>query len=138
MMNRSILLSTLACAFTLAAFSAPALSAAATPGSAAPPVAGAQVLAVSASVSLNPPKTGPATIVVTVSENGKPVIGAKVTIKTDMPAMSMSGPTLRATDNGDGTYSALTNLTDATTWRLRISAKSGTKTGAATVTIDVK
>jgi nitrogen fixation protein FixH len=131
-MNRSILLSTLACALTLAAFNVPATSAAAAP------VAAAQALAVSASVSPNPPKTGPATIVVTVSENGKPVNGAKVTIKTDMPEMAMAGPTLRATDNGDGTYSALTNLTDATTWRLRISAKSGAKTGAATISIDVK
>ena len=131
-MNRSILLSALASAFTLAAINAPAAR------GAAASVAGAQALAVSASVSPNPPKTGPATIVVTVSENGKPVNGAKVTIKTDMPAMSMSGPTLRATDNGDGTYSALTNLTDATTWRLRISAKSGANTGAATVSIDVK
>jgi hypothetical protein len=130
-MNRTILHSTLTCALTLAAFNAPATSAAA-------PVAGAQALAVSASVSPNPPKTGPATIVVTVSESGKLIIGAKVTIKTDMPAMGMSGPTLRASDNGDGTYSALTNMTDATTWRLRISAKSGAKTGTATVSLDVK
>jgi nitrogen fixation protein FixH len=131
-MNRSILLSALASAFFLAAINAPAARAA------APPVAGAQALAVSASVSPNPPKTGPATLVVTVSESGKPVIGAKVTIKTDMPAMAMPGPTLTATDNGDGTYSALTNLTDATTWRLRIGAKFGAKTGTATVNIDVK
>lgn len=131
-MNRSVMLLTLASAMTLIAFTAPSTSAAASP------VAGAQTLAVSASVSPNPPKTGPATIVVTVSENGKPVSGAKVAIKTDMPSMAMPGPTLRATDNGDGTYSALTNLTDATTWRLRISAKSGTKSGAATVNIDVK
>jgi nitrogen fixation protein FixH len=132
-MNRSILLSTLASALTLAAFGIPGTSA-----GAAAPVSAAQALAVSASVSPNPPKTGPATIVVTVSESGKPVSGAKVTIKTDMPAMSMPGPTLRATDNGDGTYSALTNLTDATTWRLRISAKSGAKTGAAVISVDVK
>jgi nitrogen fixation protein FixH len=131
-MNRSILLSTLVSAFALAAINAPAARAAVAS------VAAAQALAVSASVSPNPPKTGPATIVVTVAESGKPVTGAKVTIKTDMPAMSMPGPALRATDNGDGTYSALTNLTDATTWRLRISAKSGAKTGTAVVSVDVK
>jgi nitrogen fixation protein FixH len=126
-MNRTTLLATLAGALALAAFNAPLVSAAA-----------AQSLAVAASLTPNPPKTGPTTIVVTVAESGKPVRGAKVSIKTDMPAMSMTGPTLTATDNGDGTYSALTNLTDATTWRLRISAKSGAKSGAAVVTVDVK
>ncbi len=126
-MKRTSLLATLAGALALAAFTAPSVSGAAAPA-----------LAVAASVSPNPPKTGPTTIVVAVSENGKPVRGAKVSIKTDMPAMSMAGPTLTATDNGDGTYSALTNLTDATTWRLRISAKSGAKTGTAAVSIDVK
>jgi nitrogen fixation protein FixH len=132
-MNRSILLSTLASACALILFGAPAIGAAA-----APPAAAAQALAVTASVTPNPPKTGPATIVVTVSESGKPVKGAKVSIKTDMPAMAMAGPTLKATDNGDGTYSALTNLTDATAWRLQIQVKSGTKSGIAVVNLDVK
>jgi nitrogen fixation protein FixH len=129
-MNRSILLSTLASACALALFGVPAI--------AAPLAAAAQSLSVTASVTPNPPKTGPATIVVTVSGGGTPVKDAKVSIKTDMPAMAMAGPTLTATNNGDGTYSALTNLTDATTWRLRISAKAGSKVGAAVVTVDVK
>ena len=126
-MNRTNLLATLGVGIALAVLNAPPATLAAAPA-----------LSVSATVSPTPPKTGPATIVVTVSESGKPVHGAKVTIKTDMPSMSMAGPTLKATDNGDGTYSALTNLTDATTWRLRISAKAGTMNGSSVVNLDVK
>jgi nitrogen fixation protein FixH len=126
-MNRKTLLSTLGLVFAVAALGAPIAAGAA-----------AQPLAVAAAFTPNPPKTGSTTIVVTVSDRGKPVSGAKVSIKTDMPAMSMSGPTLTATDNGDGTYSALTNLTDATTWRFRISAKAGANAGTAVVTVDVK
>ena len=106
----------------------------------APPISGfaSQPLAVSAAFDPNPPRMGPNTITVSVSDRGNAVTGAKVTIKTDMPAMSMPGPTLTAQDNGDGTYSARTNLTDATAWRFRITAKAGANTGTSTVNIEVK
>jgi hypothetical protein len=55
-----------------------------------------------------------------------------------MPAMSMAGPTLTATDNGDGTYAAQTNLNYATKWTFDVSVSAGGKSGTAHVTEDVK
>ncbi len=50
----------------------------------------------------------------------------------------MTGPTLTAADNGDGTYSAQTNVNYATQWGFDIRAKAGTKTGKLSVKADVK
>jgi nitrogen fixation protein FixH len=89
--------------------------------------------------STDPPKQGPETITVTVKDaSGDPVKGATVKIVTKMPAMSMAGPTLAATDNGDGTYAAQTNLDYATQWTFDISVSAGGKNGVAHVTQDVK
>lgn len=89
--------------------------------------------------SPDPPKRGPATITVDVKDaGGAPVKGATVKIVTNMPAMSMSGPTLVASDNGDGTYSAQTNLNYATPWTFDVQVKSGAKTAHASVKADIK
>ena len=89
--------------------------------------------------SPDPPKQGPETITVTVKDaSGNAVKGATVKIVTKMPTMSMSGPTLAATDNGDGTYAAQTNLNYETQWVFDISVFAGGKGGVAHVTQDVK
>jgi hypothetical protein len=87
----------------------------------------------------DPPKQGPETITVIVKDaGGNMVKGATVRISSTMPAMSMTGPTLNATDNGDGTYAAQTNLNYATQWVFDIRIAAAGKTGTAHVTQDVK
>ncbi|GAC1581863.1 MAG: hypothetical protein NVS3B7_17110 [Candidatus Elarobacter sp.] len=94
---------------------------------------------ISTQFSPDPPKQGPQTITVAVKDaSGNAVKGATVTIATDMPAMSMRGPTLTTTDNGDGTYAAQTNLNYATPWTFDVHVKANAKAGNATVKADVK
>jgi nitrogen fixation protein FixH len=89
--------------------------------------------------SPDPPKQGAETITITLKDAaGNAVKGATVTIGTNMPGMSMAGPSLTASDNGDGTYSAQTNLNYATQWNFDIRAKAGAKTGKLAVKADVK
>ncbi len=89
--------------------------------------------------SPEPPKQGPETITVTVKDaSGTAIKGATVKIVTKMPTMSMTGPTLAATDNGDGTYAAQMNLNYATQWTFDVSVSAGGKSGIAHVTQDVK
>ena len=96
-------------------------------------------LSVSTMFDPNPPHKGPETIMVTVKDAaGKPVKGAKVKIVTNMPTMSMAGPTLTAQDNGDGTYSAQTNLNYATMWTFAVSASAKGKSGSAKAQANVK
>ncbi len=94
---------------------------------------------ISTQFSPDPPKQGPATITIKLEDAaGNPVKDASVRIVTSMPSMSMAGPTLTAGDNGDGTYSAQTNLNYATPWTFDVRAKAGPKTGHARVEADVK
>jgi nitrogen fixation protein FixH len=96
-------------------------------------------LTVSTTFDPKPPHQGPETITVTVIDAmGKPVKGAKVKIATNMPMMSMAGPRLTAQDNGDGTYSAQTNLNYATTWTFAVTASAQGKMGKATTKLDIK
>jgi nitrogen fixation protein FixH len=89
--------------------------------------------------SPDPPKQGAETITIVLNDaGGNAVKGATVTIGTNMPSMSMTGPTLTATDNGDGTYSAETNLNYATQWTFDVRARAGTKSGKLSVKADVK
>lgn len=89
--------------------------------------------------SPDPPKQGPQTITVTVKDaEGAAVKGATVKISSKMPTMSMDGPVLTATDNGDGTYAAQTNLNYATQWVFDIAVSAKGKSGTAHVTQDVK
>jgi nitrogen fixation protein FixH len=95
--------------------------------------------AVATQFSPDPPKQGPQTITVTVKDaSGNPVKGASVTIGSKMPTMSMTGPNLNATDNGDGTYAAQTNLNYATQWVFEIAVSAAGKRGTVHVTQDVK
>jgi nitrogen fixation protein FixH len=87
----------------------------------------------------DPPKQGPTTLTVSVKDaSGNPVKGATVKIVSKMPSMSMDGPTLNATDNGDGTYAAQTNLNYATQWTFDVAVSANGKSGTAHVTEDVK
>jgi nitrogen fixation protein FixH len=99
----------------------------------------AGAFSVATQFSPDPPKQGPETITVTVKDaSGNPVKGAAVKIVTKMPTMSMTGPKLVATDNGDGTYAAQTNLNYATQWTFDVSISAGGKNAVAHVTQDVK
>jgi len=94
---------------------------------------------VATAFSPDPPRQGSQTITVMVKDaSGALVKGAAVKISTNMPTMSMAGPTLTATDNGDGTYAAQTNLNYATQWKFDIAVSASGKTGIAHVTQDVK
>ena len=94
---------------------------------------------VSTAFDPTPPHQGPQTITVTVKDPmGKPVKGAKVKIATNMPLMSMAGPKLTAQDNGDGTYSAQTNLNYATTWTFDVTATAQGKSGTSTTKLEIK
>lgn len=96
-------------------------------------------ISVATQFSPDPPKQGPERITVTVKDTaGNPVKGASVKIMSKMPTMSMDGPTLTATDNGDGTYAAQTNLNYATQWTFDIAVLAPGKSGTVHVTQDVK
>jgi len=69
---------------------------------------------------------------------GKPVKGAVVKVASNMPSMSMSGPTLTARAAGNGTYVAKANLNFATAWTFDISASASGKTGKTQLSADVK
>lgn len=129
------LLIALTLAFTLAACS----SKSETTSTTAPTGQVAGDFTISTQFSPDPPQQGAETITIGLKDaSGNPVKGAAVTVATNMPSMSMAGPTLTATDNGDGTYSAQTNLNYATPWTFDIRAKAGAKTGHISAKADVK
>ncbi|HZZ01263.1 MAG TPA: FixH family protein [Candidatus Baltobacteraceae bacterium] len=102
-------------------------------------VAQSNGLTIGVAFAPDPPKQGPTSITVTVKDaQGKPVPDAAVQIEQTMPTMSMTGPTLTAKDDGDGTYSSLTNLNYATQWHFGVSVKALGTTGNATFVEDVK
>ncbi|MBC5804836.1 MAG: FixH family protein [Candidatus Eremiobacteraeota bacterium] len=86
----------------------------------------------------SPPVKGNETITISVNDaSGSSVKGASVRSTSNMPAMSMSGPTMVFQDNGDGTYSAVTNLNYSTKWVFRVSASQMGKSGKAEFRVDV-
>src|SRR5579864_3426756 len=92
-------------------------------------------LSVALSFSPNPPVKGVNTLTVRVADaNGNPITGARVQIKTTMPMMSMSGPTLVAIDKGAGSYAVRGNLQYATGWVFDVTASTDGATGTARVT----
>ena len=96
-------------------------------------------LAMTMSFDPSPPKQGNETILISLKDaSGNAVKGAVVKTTTTMPAMSMSGPTLTFQDNGDGTYSAVTNMNYQTKWVLDVKATAAGKLGAAEFDQDVK
>lgn len=96
-------------------------------------------LTVSAAFQPNPPKQGVETIVVTVKDAvGRPVKGAIVTVGSSMPTMSMSGPSSKARDNGNGTYTAKTNVSFATKWTFDVLAAAKGRKAHTQLHADVK
>ena len=95
-------------------------------------------LNVATAFSPDPPKQGPETITITLTDaSGAPVRGADVKISTKMPAMSMTGPTVTGSDNGDGTYTAHIRLNYATGWQFATSAAANGNRATSTVSRDV-
>lgn len=100
---------------------------------------GANQLIVTTAFTPDPPQKGTDTLTVTLKDvTGAAVKGAVVKLDSAMPLMSMSGPSVIARDNGDGSYTAHLVLKYATTWRFSISARRDGKRGASEVTADVK
>jgi hypothetical protein len=97
-------------------------------------------LVLTTAFSPDPPKRGSETITVTVKDDsGNPVRGAKVSVATSMPSMSMQGQSLTAQDNSDGTYSAQASLNEVTTWQFDVKATDANgKTGTAEVRAEIK
>jgi hypothetical protein len=96
-------------------------------------------LTITTNFSPNPPKQGAETITVAVKNaTGDTVKGATVRIETNMASMSMTGPTLTATDQGDGTYVAHAKLDYATTWTFDVSATANGKLWKIRMTAEVK
>jgi len=103
------------------------------------PVEGPSDLSITTVFTPDPPQKGADVLNITVKDGrGALVKGATVKVDTTMPSMSMSGPSVTARDNGDGTYSARLALQFATRWEFAISAKSNGKSGVAHVTAEVK
>ena len=103
------------------------------------PTSSSGAYAMTMSFDPSPPKEGNDTISISVKdESGNAVKGAVVKATTNMPAMSMSGPALTFQDNGDGTYSAVTNMNYQTKWVLDVKATASGKSGTAEFEQDVK
>lgn len=93
---------------------------------------------VTTAFSPDPPKEGLETLTVTLKDpTGAAVKGADVKIATNMPSMSMHGPTVTAIDHGDGTYAAKMGLQYATSWVFTITASSNGKSAKSEVTENV-
>lgn len=100
---------------------------------------GPQDLAITTAFTPDPPQKGSDTLIVTLKDgSGATVKGAVVKVDTTMPSMSMSGPSVTAHDNGDGTYTARLSLQYATGWQFAISAKAAGKSGLSQITAEVK
>jgi hypothetical protein len=69
---------------------------------------------------------------------GKPVKGAVVTVGSNMPTMSMSGPTAKARDNGNGTYTAKTEVNFATKWTFDVEVAAKGRKARTQLSADVK
>lgn len=103
------------------------------------PVAGPQDIAITTAFTPDPPQKGTETLTVTLKDGtGAPVKGATVKIDTAMPSMSMSGPSVTAHDNGDGTYTAVATLAYATTWNFTIKASANGRSAALKISREVK
>ena len=100
---------------------------------------GASDFRITTAFTPDPPRKGAETLTVTLMDAaGAPVKGATVKVDSAMPSMSMTGPSVSAHDNGDGTYSAHLALEYATDWQFAISAKIDGKTAVAQVKSNVR
>ncbi|MDQ6766875.1 MAG: FixH family protein [Candidatus Eremiobacteraeota bacterium] len=107
-------------------------------GSSNAPVSSSGDFSMTLAFEPTPPKQGAETLTLTIKDsNGNPVKGASLTIATTMPAMSMTGPSLKPQNNGDGTYSVVTNLNYGTKWVFDVTASAAGKYGKAEFAQDV-
>ncbi len=72
------------------------------------------------SILPNPPKGGSNKLLCTATDTqGKPLAHASVTAKTSMPTMSMPGPDLSATEQGQGKYEFTSNFSSGL-WEMKL------------------
>jgi nitrogen fixation protein FixH len=117
----------------------PVISLAATDSMGMSSMAMGSALKVSASLTPTPPKQGRAVITVSVKDHaGMPVKGATVKIASNMPSMSMTGPSVVAHETAPGTYIANENLNFATTWTFDVTASTPKQSGKSQLSADVK
>ena len=91
-------------------------------------------LQLAASFSPNPPTRGIERMTILLTDaSGRPVDGATVTVATNMPSMSMNGPSAVATAEGDGRYVATLKLAFATRWAFTIAARKESETRTRTI-----
>ena len=96
-------------------------------------------LTISTPFNPDPLRQGAEALTITVKNaDGTPAKGVVVKVTTQMPNMSMSGPTATAADNGDGTYSANLSLQYATSWHFIITASSNRRMARSELVEDVK
>jgi hypothetical protein len=110
-----------------------------TSGGAQMPASSTGDLAMTIAFDPSPPKQGSETITISLKDaSGSATKGATVRITTKMPDMGMTGPAMSAQDNGDGTYSAVANLSYQTKWVFDVTASSGGKPSSAEFIDNVK
>ncbi len=77
-------------------------------------------------ISPNPPKVGADEVIIRLTDaRNRAVEGARITVATSMPSMSMGGPSAVARPQGNGRYVAEVKLAYATLWRIAVTAHFG-------------
>lgn len=91
-------------------------------------------------IDKNPPATGNNNIAITITEAGKPVTDAKVTVNYTMPAMPGMPPmdykaetTLKGKE-----YVAIMDFSMSGAWNIAIKIKKGDKTSTVKFNLDVR
>jgi hypothetical protein len=88
-------------------------------------------------IAPHPPSAEKAnTLTLRLSEHDRPVTDASVTFRTDMPTMSMGGPTVAARRAGKGVYSASLPMM-STVWRVRADVTRGGETKTLTFEVTI-
>jgi len=103
------------------------------PGAGTEMSATAQQISADLTTSPSPPRKGKNTVQVKLmSSDGKPLSGAKVTVRFHMPSMPAMGmaemnATAQLKDQGSGTYTGELELGSGGTWQVTISVEQGGK-----------
>lgn len=95
---------------------------------------------VTARIDRNPPSTGKNNLTIVITESGKPVTDAKVTVNYSMPAMPGMPPMDYKTDATlkDNEYRATMDLSMSGPWNIAIKIKRGDRTSTMKFNIDVR
>lgn len=87
-------------------------------------ISGSDTQGISLSTDPNPLRLGQATFIISVKDkNGKPVNGATVSFDLNMTAMNMGTQQGKATEQGNGRYSAVGRLSMRGPWLLKTTVK---------------